>query len=237
MSAPTPVARGVVSVVAGSTAAALLAWGAWYGYAELISQPIARVVFAGAPDRLDPADLVKLEQGLLATPSASIEAIRVAARQVPWVREATVRRRFPDAVEITFTVHEAFARWNDGQLVGAAGEVFTAAGAGALPQLRGPEGSAALVVHGYQAAIAALGPIGSAVKELRLSPRGAWHATLDSGLGIALGRGDWRARAERFAAAWPKLAPEARAADYADLRYPNGFALKRVASPTLPPAR
>jgi cell division protein FtsQ len=74
-----------------------------------------------------------------------------------------------------------------------------------------------------------LAPLGSPIRELALSPRGGWRATLASGLAIALGPGDWGPRAERFARAWPQLAPEARAAEYADLRYPSGFALKRVA--------
>ena len=82
------------------------------------------------------------------------------------------------------------------------------------------------------AATAVLAPLGSSVVELRLSPRGGWHATLASGLNVALGRGDWRPRAERFIAAWPRIAPEARATTYADLRYPGGFALKRTAELT-----
>jgi cell division protein FtsQ len=72
-----------------------------------------------------------------------------------------------------------------------------------------------------------------AVAELRLTPRGAWHAVLDSGLSVALGRGEWGPRAARFAAAWPQLAEEARSATYADLRYPGGFALKRAATLTI----
>ena len=49
----------------------------------------------------------------------------------------------------------------------------------------------------------------------------------DGGLAVELGRGDWKARAQRFAAAWPRLAEDARATRYADLRYPNGFALRK----------
>jgi cell division protein FtsQ len=113
--------------------------------------------------------------------------------------------------------------------VSPSGEVFSAPGAGDLPQLRGPEGTAAQVLRAYRRAVPLLSPLGSPVKELSLTPRGAWHATLASGLVLALGPGEWAARAERFVRAWPKLAPEARAAQYADLRYPSGFALKRAA--------
>jgi len=233
MSAPAPVripaGRRIVAAIAGVVAVGVLAWGAWLGYSEVLAQPVTRVVFAGAVDRLAPSELARLEHEVLATASPSIDAIRAAARRVPWVRDAAVRREFPDAVEITFTAHEAFARWNEAGLVSATGEVFAAPGAGDLPQLRGPEGTAPKVVRAYRRVAAVLAPLGSPVKELRLSPRGSWHATLASGLALALGPGDWGPRAERFARAWPKLTPEARAAEHADLRYPSGFALKRVA--------
>jgi cell division protein FtsQ len=227
--ASTPLGRRIVSGVAGAIVAALLAWAGWYGFGEVVAQPVKRVVFAGDADRLAPAELARLEQDLIGGSPAPLDAIRAAAQRIPWVREATVRREFPDTIEVTFAAYQAFARWNDHELVSAAGEVFSAPGAGDLPQLRGPAGSAGQVVREYPLVAAALAPVGSELKELALSPRGSWHATLASGLVLALGSGDWQPRARRFAQAWPQLAPEARASRYADLRYPGGFALKRAA--------
>ena len=231
----TPLGRRLAAAAAGVAAAALLGWAAWEGYEATVSLPIQRVVFAGEVERLARPELDALAQAIVAAPSASLESIRASARRVPWVREATVRRLFPDAVEVTFSAHTAFARWNDNQLVSAEGEVFTAPEARKLPQLRGPEGSAPQVAREYAAVAAALAPVGP-VAVLTLTPRGAWRATLESGLAVALGRGDWLARAQRFAAAWAQLSDEARTATHADLRYPGGFALKRTATLTLPPA-
>ena len=227
MSAPAKPRRRVAASIAAIAVTALLAFVAWYGYSEVASQPARHVVFAGAVERLNPADLARLEQSVLAGPGTSIDAIRAEARALPWVSEATVRRVFPDTVEIALSAHTAFARWNDDRLVSTEGQVFRAQGAGELPTLRGPEGSAPRLVREYPLVVASLAPLGSEVKELRLTPRGGWHATLASGLAIALGRGDWRARAERFVLAWPRISPEARMAAYADLRYPGGFALKK----------
>ena len=229
--------RRIGAAVAGVSVAAMLGWAAWEGYEATVSLPIQRVVYAGELDRLAQPELNALAQAVVAAPSASLDAIRASARKVPWVREATVRRVFPDAVEITFSAYTAYARWNDGQLVSPEGEVFTATDASRLPQLRGPEGTAPQVVREYAAVAAALAPVG-AVTELTLTRRGALRATLDSGLSVALGSGEWRARAERFALAWPQLAEDARAATtHADLRYPGGFALKRAATVTPTPAR
>ena len=61
-----------------------------------------------------------------------------AARLVPWVRDASVRRLYPDAVEIRFTTYEAMARWDEKHLVSREGAVFEARDASALPRFRGP---------------------------------------------------------------------------------------------------
>ena len=225
----------ILSALAGVAVAAVLVAIGWHGYGALVAQPVKRVIFAGDLDRLPHADLDALSHAVQAAERPGLAAIREAARRVPWVRDAAVRRQFPDAIEITFEAHAALARWNDRQLVSVRGEVFTAEDAAVLPRFRGPEGAAAAMTAEYPAFVAALAALGSPVRELRLSARGAWEVTLDNGLAVELGRGDWQARAQRFAAAWPRLAEEARATRYADLRYPNGFALRGVTlSPTLP---
>ena len=222
--------KAILSGVAGAIVVVLLAWAGWAGFRAVSSHPVEHLSFAGDVARLDAAELEAFAQAVRAAEAPSIEAIRASARKVPWVRDAAVRRTYPAGVQVTFVAHTAFARWNDGELVSRTGEVFAATGAGELPRLRGPEGTAAQVVREYLVAAEVLEPLGAPLTELRLSPRGSWHATLASGLVLSLGRGDWRARAERFVAAWPRLAPEARATTHADLRYSGGFAMKRVAA-------
>ena len=227
MSAPVRLRQRIVPAIAAVAVVGLLAVTAWHGYRAALSQPVKRVVFAGDVDRLPRADLDALSHAVISAEAAGLAEIREAARRVPWVREATVRRQFPDAVEVTFEAHQALARWNERQLVSPRGEVFTASGPSELPRFRGHEGAAGAMTAEYPAIVAALAPLGSPVKELHLSARGAWGVVLEGGLAVELGRGDWKARAQRFAAAWPRLAEDARATRYADLRYPNGFALRK----------
>jgi cell division protein FtsQ len=67
------------------------------------------------------------------------------------------------------------------------------------------------------------------VKEIAVSARGAWHVVMASGLALEVGRADVAARLARFASAWPQLAAAGTQTVHADLRYDNGFALRRAA--------
>lgn len=241
-------ARGrLLPVMAAVAVIALLASAAWYGVEAISSQPIKRVVIAGAIGRIAPAHLDSFAQGVhgASARGASLDSIREAARRIPWVRDAAVRRIFPDAVEITFRVHEPFARWEEGALVSTRGEVFSADYDGALPRFKGPdEGSASAMAREYPAIVAALAPLSAAVAELRLSRRGAWQVVLElpadrplpspgpspkgeGQLTLELGRGEILARLQRFAAAWPRVVAQGVETRHADLRYANGFAVKK----------
>jgi cell division protein FtsQ len=229
--APVAFRRRIMTAAAATVAVAALAGGAWYGFNAISSQPIERVAFAGDMNRIAPQDLENFARAVVggSESAASLEAVREAARKIPWVREATVRRRFPDAVEITFQVHEPLARWNDAALVSTRGDVFSADYEGTLPRFHGRDGSAALMAGEYPALAKAVAPLAATVTELTLSPRGAWEVVLDSGLVLELGRDDVESRLARFARAWPLVSARALESRHADLRYANGFALTRVA--------
>jgi len=233
---PVPLRKRIVPATAAAVAVAALAAGAWYGFDAISSQPIRRVVFAGDMQRIARADLDAFARSVEgAAPSgASLAAVREAARRIAWVREATVRRRFPDAVEVTFETHQPLARWSESALVSAKGEVFAADYDGFLPKFTGPEGSSAQMVGEYPALRDAIAPLASAITELRLSPRGAWQVTLESGLALDLGRGDIQSRLARFVSAWPQLASRGVETRHADLRYANGFAVRTAEVRALP---
>jgi cell division protein FtsQ len=228
----------LLSAGATMVVASLVAGGAWQGYRMVLGQPLKRVAFRGDVDRLPRASLDALERSVAGAgpEGATLEAVRAAARRVPWVREATVRRVYPDVAEVTFEAHRALARWNDNSLLSPAGEVFVAETSAELPRLRGPDSAAADMARELPAMTALLLPLGTPLAELRLSARGAWQALLASGLVLELGRGDIDARARRFAAAWSLLKSQGVETKHADLRHANGFALRRAADLSATPA-
>jgi len=226
-----------VRAAAGALAVALLAGGGWAAWDALGRRPIAEVRFTGDAARVAAADLERLAASLRGREAREVplESVREAARRVPWVRDCSVRLRFPGTLEVRLEAHAPLARWDDTRLVSARGEVFAAPFDGALPRFEGPEGSAAEMARAYRAIAAAAAPLASPVATLRLSARRAWQATLASGLTLELGRGDYEARLARFAALWPSIQAAAPAARHADLRYANGFAL-REGAPAKPAA-
>lgn len=228
----------ILPAVAAGVVAGALAGTAWYGYHALAARPIARVILTGDVARLPPEALARLTGSLRGVPtgSVSLPAVREAARRIPWVRDASVRRRFPDAIEIAFEAHQALARWGDAALVSPRGEVFAASTDAKLPRFTGPDGSAPRMVQEYPAIVRTLAPLASPVAELHLSARDAWQVVLASGLVLELGRGDIGPRLERFARAWPGLVASGVQTRHADLRYDNGFALRRISDASAAPA-
>jgi cell division protein FtsQ len=226
--APSVIRTRILPGAAAVLVIAALSSAAWKGYEAILAKPFERVVFTGNADKLAREDLDALAQ--VVKGKSSIAAVREAARRVPWVREASVRREYPDAVEIAFETHDAVARWGDNALVSSHGEIFRAPFKGELPRFRGPDSGASAMAAEYAALVREIAPLGAGVTELRLSPRGGWHLVLDNGLELELGRGraEIHPRIARFAAAWPKLAAQGVETRFADLRHANGFAIRTV---------
>jgi cell division protein FtsQ len=171
--------------------------------------------------------------------TVNLKAARDAFQAAPWVRQAVVRRQFPNRLRVQLQEHRAVALWGDheSRMVNSFGEVFEANAGDVesddLPRLAGPEGQSREVLAMYQALVPLLEPLDLAVARLALTTRGSWNLELDTGAAIELGRGtreEVTARAQRFAQTLTQVAarygrtPEALLA--ADLRHADGYALR-----------
>lgn len=168
-----------------------------------------------------------------------LHSVREAFEAVPWVRRATVRRVWPDALHVTLEEHRAFAIWNGDGLMNTHGEAFAAnldeaEEERALPRLSGPAGSERLVLERYLEMIEALKPLKLTPVQLDLSARRAWSAKLSDGSTLLLGRDQGVSIPERLALwveVYPKVAERiGQRAHTVDLRYPNGFAIRPVSA-------
>lgn len=170
--------------------------------------------------------------------TVDLDSLRSSFEKLPWVRKASVRRLWPDALEVELEEHVAEARWQnrsgESRLVNRQGEVFAAALASqqlALPVFDGPNERAAEMLERYREFVTVLAPLQQKPKRLVLSAREAWQLQLENGLVIDLGREQQahglHERLRRFVSTYDELKthlPFAVAA--VDMRYPNGFALR-----------
>ena len=218
---------------------------------DRLSQPdafaVRRVSFEGEFSYVDPkvlrAAVLPHVQGNYFT--LDLARVESAARAVPWVDGASVRREWPLAVHISYTEYQLVARWASDQWLNAHGEIVAAPGfadPGTLPRLAGPAGAHTRVLEKFRALAPYLNGAGLRIISLRVDSRGAWQAqVVGSGettpMTLRLGRRAVMARARRFARVYPNLVVRRDAVDYVDLRYPNGFALARRAAPVRKAAR
>lgn len=152
---------------------------------------------------------------------------RRSFERLPWVRQAEVRRHWPDRLDIAIEEHVALARWGDTALVNTHGEVFRAASDVSLPVFSGPEGSAKEIAIQYAYFHRSLAAIGQVPRQVIVTPRRAWRIRLENGLTLEVGRDQVEERLARFVGAYDQtIGRLARRIDHVDLRYPNGFAVR-----------
>lgn len=169
---------------------------------------------------------------------------------VPWVRKAVVQREFPNRLRVTIEEHQPVAWWGGaggGHLVNHLGEVFEATPdeLEGLPELSGPEHQSAQVWALFQPLKAEFARHQLVLLKLQLNERGGWRAELEGGAVVELGRGTpeaLQARVARFMASLGQIQQRYPGPlQYADLRYPNGYALRvrgvttLVEAPNTPP--
>lgn len=190
--------------------------------------PLQSVRLSAAPQRVDAAEVSQVlrneVQGNFFT--VDIERLRQSLGKLPWVRNVSIRREFPDSLEVQLEEYQALARWNDSALVDSQGEVFVAQSDLVLPEFVGQDGTAAEITQHYAQFSQQLAALDLQVTRLVVSPRHAWQLRLSNGMVLELGREDMQQRLARFVQAYPdSLAAIQNRVKYVDLRYSNGFAI------------
>lgn len=157
----------------------------------------------------------------------NLPQLRKAFEKLPWVREANLRRRWPDRLEVRVVEHVPLARWGSTALVNLQGEIFQAAYDGKLPVFVGPVGTSKEITIQYEFFRRMLSTIDAKPALVQVTPRRAWRIRIDSGPTLELGREDVEARLGRYLEVHQRsVGSLQRRIDYVDLRYANGFAVR-----------
>jgi cell division protein FtsQ len=187
-----------------------------------ISGPLERV----SAMQIEAAIATELDAGFL---GSNLGRMRRLIRDLEWIDDAVVARRWPDRISITVTEQVAAAVWDEQGLLNTRGELFVANARhlpAELPRLSGPGDRAAEVASRYIDIREKLIPLGLDVTAVELDERGAWQMLLANGVEVRLGRRDVAERTDLFLDVVANLiTANAKAIDYVDLRYSNGFTI------------
>lgn len=160
---------------------------------------------------------------------ADMQAIQAAVSTLPWVDTVTVKRIWPDAIDIKVHEKKPYARWGKNSLITERGVIFTPKNIDQFQKLTvvmGPELQQVKVLEIMKGIKTALADQSMELVEFSVNDRWAWKVKLATGLEILLGRNEQLKKLQRFLKTLTVLKQEYfDAMAIIDLRYPNGFAV------------
>lgn len=161
--------------------------------------------------------------------SVDLEAIQVAAEELPWVSQVGVRRVWPDSLQIQVKEQTPLARWGEDALVSVEGEIFAPPRESFpknLPKLEGPLGSERSLVSRFGEIQAQLSSLKLQVAQLTIGERRDCHIVFENGMELVLGRAYNEQRLTQFRRVYIRLLQLHREdIRRIDMRYTNGFAV------------
>ena len=162
--------------------------------------------------------------------SVDVRAVKQAAESLAWVDKASVRRVWPNILQVEIVEQVPLAIWKDGRVVNRRGEVIDVEDGSrlsTLPVFNGPDGSSETLAKRFQLISKQLAELKLGVATLSISERRAWRVSLSNGLDLLLGRSANETQVARFADAYKTLLEkQVEKIQSVDLRYTNGFAVR-----------
>ena len=151
-------------------------------------------------------------------------------QRLDWIAKASVYKRWPDAVEVKLEERVPVVRWGGRAFLDASGEPFSIPDNDKLRELatiHGPDGYEKQVLQYWHDIAPWLGARQLQLQQLSLDQRLVWHAELENGLDVILGRDQLNDRLKKLAVVNDKvIKPYHRYTEAIDLRYHDGFSVR-----------
>ncbi|MCW8956570.1 MAG: cell division protein FtsQ/DivIB [Gammaproteobacteria bacterium] len=161
--------------------------------------------------------------------TVNLQQLRSQLITLPWVEDVSIRRQWPDSLQLRVIEKQPVAYWRDDQLLSSRAVLFkpeTLDKPISIPTISGPEGQHEDMLRELGRLQAWLADSGLRIKNLEQDERRSWNVTMESGLELRLGRKMMHERVQRFAEAYQKqLLKQAKQIHRVDMRYTNGFAV------------
>lgn len=195
------------------------------------SLPIKYVRTEGVFQYLSKDEIKTVLQPLVMTGffDADMQAIHSVVSTLPWVDTVTVKRIWPDAIDIKVREKKPYARWGENSLITEQGVIFTPKNMEqfqTLTVVTGPELQQVKVLEIMKGVKTALADQSMELAEFSVNDRWSWKIRLANGLEILLGRNEQLKKLQRFLKTLTILGQEqVEQIAIVDLRYPNGYAV------------
>lgn len=161
----------------------------------------------------------------------SVDEVQEKIASLPWVYSVSVRKQWPNKLNIYVVDQVPIARWNGDFFINQYGDAFQVTSDRIhhqVPAFYGPEGTEKLAVENFENLNKLLDFSALSINELVLSERYSWQLTLNDGVTLNLGRENRVERIQRFMDIYPEIKMHKSATQkikYIDLRYDTGMAV------------
>lgn len=165
--------------------------------------------------------------------SQNVDVIQQQIERLPWIKQVSVRKQWPDELKIHLVEYIPVARWNIQHVVDAQGVSFSLPInpklKQSMPSLNGPEGSEKEVMDGFYQMSDVLRQAHLQLDTVTMSPRHSWQLITSDNMRIELGRDEIAQRLQHLVSLYPGWIKEGLAENkrisYVDLRYNSGAAV------------
>jgi cell division protein FtsQ len=214
----------------------LIIFFAWLGWKEVKAQgadwfPINYVRVEGAFQHITEESIKQLlsKQVSAGLYNADIQQISESVEYLSWAKSVTVKRVWPDAIDIKIKEQEAIFRWKEKGLINKEGEIFIPENRDEfshLPLLTGPVGNEKQLLEEMKRLSIELRYKNLWLTEFKVSDRRAWVINCGE-LQLIAGRNKPLEKVQRFLKTIALIGePQMAKVAVVDLRYPNGYTLK-----------
>ncbi len=166
-------------------------------------------------------------QGNLLT--LDIDSLQEEFRQIPWVKDVTVSREFPDSITIELSEYDAIARLNNEALITQDGQVFDGADDSiGLPTFDVPLKNVHEAISDYHQIEPILALRKLQVSKLDINGVGITKIEFSNGLHVTICGSEFAKQIELLDQYWDKLYSINAGLSYINMCYKNAFAINAI---------
>jgi cell division protein FtsQ len=160
--------------------------------------------------------------------SLDIKRVQKTLGDKPWTESISIRRVWPDRLNIVIVEKRPVARWDKKHLLSDKAVVYRAKtnAFADLPLVYTADTNPGQMLHLYYRLASQFATLNESVVAVRKDSRGALDMQLENGLTIKVGRSDIERKIARFVMIYQQqIQPRLEQIQQLDLRYSNGFAV------------